>query len=126
MRPVFLRLGAVVMVFINLNLPAFAADGFRANTKDILTVMTRGMVNVATSPLEAPRAFKVERKEHKWLWPVTFVPRYFTSTVYRFVSGAMDFALHPFIVPFTEETPRPWTEPMGLPDYVWQKGDSEF
>ena len=101
-------------------------DGFKSNMKDIGIVTGRGLVNVATFWLELPRAFKVERREHPKVWPVGLIPRYFTFMVYRGFSGGMDFIFHPFVVPFSEGTPRPWTEPMGLPDYVWQKGDVDL
>src|SRR3989338_6869751 len=74
------------------------SEGFKATVKDEVIVIGRGIINVATCLLELPRAYRVEKRNHSRLWPVGLVPRYFTYTVFRFVSGAMDAFFHPWII----------------------------
>lgn len=123
----WIRFLVLAILLQAMALPAARAEeGVKAAFKEIGLLTGRGLVNMATALLEFPRAFRVEKKEHPHMWPIGFLPRYTTFAIYRFVSGTMDLIFHPWIIPFSDETPRPWTEPMGLPDYIWQKGEVDL
>ena len=83
-------------------------------------VMSRGLVNILTFPLEFIRTPKIEKQFHPKAWPLTFFPRSFMNAVTRLTSGAHDLVLFPFYVSFTNDL-TPWTEGFDLPVYVWQK-----
>ena len=85
----------------------------------------RGFLNLLSIPAELVRTPVVEARAHKWVWPVTSVPRFFSNLVSRIVSGAYDIVFSPFIQPFTNEI-TPLTDPMGLPDYGWQFHEGDF
>ncbi|PIW61648.1 MAG: hypothetical protein COW13_03125 [Candidatus Omnitrophica bacterium CG12_big_fil_rev_8_21_14_0_65_50_5] len=91
----------------------------------LLTVEARGLLGAVAAPLELVRTPVAERINHKWLWPVTFLPRFVNNIVTRVVSSIYDIAAYPFILPFSNDI-TPLTDPMGLPDYAWQLGDSAF
>lgn len=83
-------------------------------------VVQRGLLNLVGSPVEIYSTAVRERKNHHWIWPVSFVPRTITNVVVRAASVVNDVLISPFFVaPFTTDI-RPITEPMGLPDYPWQ------
>ncbi|MBN1688978.1 MAG: hypothetical protein JW893_07745 [Candidatus Omnitrophica bacterium] len=83
------------------------------------TVMKRGLVNALTLPAEIPMTFKRESGDHSRLWPVTGIPRFVYNLSVRSASAANDITLFPWVSLVTDDV-RPWTEPMGLPEYPWQ------
>jgi len=85
-------------------------------------VVIRGLVNLVTSPLEFLRTPVVEQREHKWLWPITFIPRAARNGIYRAASGLNDILFYPVVAPFMDENP-PLTEQVGISNYIWQGGD---
>lgn len=88
-------------------------------------VESRGFMNVLGMPVELYRTPAVEAKNHRWLWPVTFAPRLITNVVTRTVSAAYDIAFYPFGLPFSDDL-SPLTDYLGLPEYPWQMGDTDF
>ena len=87
--------------------------------------MFRGLLNVASLPLEIPYTGVREIKKHSKAWPVTYIPRLFSNMAYRFASGANDFFIYPWVAHW-EEDMRPLTERVGLSDYVWQQEADKF
>ncbi len=83
-------------------------------------VLGRGVLNILGAPFELIRTPAAELSTHKWLWPVTSIPRSITNVIARATSGVNDILIDPFVVPFTNDI-SPLTEPMGLPEYVWSR-----
>ena len=86
-------------------------------------IMGRGLVNVATSPLEIFRTPVVEFGQHRYLWPLTFGFRTLGNFTSRLTSGLYDFGVYPLATPFLDQTP-PLTSEMGIADYIWQTEDA--
>lgn len=108
--------------------PAFAYDTGRSDDsflKRWATVEARGVMNLISAPLEVVRTPVVESRTHKWIWPVSSVPRLFGNIFSRVVSSVYDIAFSPFVQPFTNDI-TPLTEPMGLPDYAWIFDEGDF
>lgn len=84
-----------------------------------LVVMMRGAANVLGAPAEIYSTGVREVRMHKWVWPVSYVPRLVTNLFIRAASGVNDFFLAPWVVPYTDDI-SPITEPMALPAYPWQ------
>ena len=93
--------------------------------KKILQTEARGLLNIAGLPAELIRTPVVEAKMHRWLWPVTFVPRFINNLLVRSISAVYDIAFYPFILPFNGDT-TPLTDPMGLSEYPWQIKEYDF
>lgn len=83
-------------------------------------VMARGLVNLATLPLEIPRTVRQEIEWHKYLWLISVWPRAIFNTWNRGFSAVTDLAFMPWIMPFTNDL-SPLTEHIDLPEYPWQK-----
>ena len=83
-------------------------------------VLGRGVLNILGSPFELIRTPATEPSTHKWLWPVTSIPRSVTNFIVRATSGVNDILVYPFVAPFTNDI-SPLTEPMDLPEYVWSR-----
>lgn len=112
----------ITILVTMLAAPAYAYDTGRSDDsflKRWLSVEARGFVNIVSTPFELIRTPVVESRTHKWIWPVSFVPRLISNIFVRAVSGVYDIAFSPFVQPFTNDT-TPMTEPLGLPDYAWQ------
>ncbi len=121
MKKIFLILFILSIFFQN---PANAAfeDGRTQQNGFVreCIVLGRGVTNLVTSPLELLATPLREPGIHRWLWPMTSVPRGITNVIVRLSSGVNDLLVHPFVVPFTNDI-SPITEPYDLPEYVWQK-----
>ena len=82
-------------------------------------VIGRGVMNIVGLPMEIPLTIAREADMHRWVWPVTFVPRLVTNIVIRITSAVNDILIFPWVTPFTNDL-SPWTRPMGLSEYPWQ------
>ena len=113
----------LVVLSLFLCVPAQAAvDGHTSAgpwTREAM-VISRGLINLATLPLEIPRSFNQEKEWHTKLWPVTGLPRAFDNIFMRWASSLHDILIFPWVVPYTDDL-SPLTEPMGLPEYPWEK-----
>ena len=109
--------------------PAYGYDTGRRSDRNVFQRIAvaegRGILNVVGMPLELVRTPIAEAKRHKWIWPVSFVPRLITNIIGRSTSAVYDIAFSPIIYPFSNDT-TPLTDPMGLPDYPWQIGENYF
>lgn len=85
----------------------------------VFEVETRGILNVIGLPAEVGTTGAREVEMHSRLWPVTYLPRFFTNVMIRSASALHDIVIMPFTAPFTRDI-KPWTRPLGLPDYPWQ------
>lgn len=83
-------------------------------------VLGRGLLNLIGTPFELIRTPIAEVDNHKWLWPITFIPRAINNVVIRATSAVNDLVVYPWMVPFTDDL-SPITEPFGLPQYVWSQ-----
>ena len=82
-------------------------------------VMMRGAANAAGLPFEIPGTIVREYRMHSRLWPVTWMPRFFTNVCIRVSSITNDIVFFPFVAPFTNDL-SPFTEAYDLPEYPWQ------
>ena len=83
-------------------------------------VIGRGLGNLAGIAVEPFATLGREFEMHHWEWPVTYPLRLINNILVRASSAVVDIAINPWIVPFTDDI-SPLTEPMGLPNYPWQK-----
>lgn len=93
--------------------------------KRVLTAEGRGLLNLVGLPLEVIRTPIAEARRHKRIWPITFLPRMITNIFARATSSVQDIVIAPFVLPFSNDM-TPLTEPMGLPDYPWQIGETDL
>ncbi len=83
-------------------------------------VFGRGVLNALASPMELVRTFKIEKRDHTRLWPITMIPKSFYNFFMRISSAGYDIAIYPFfVVPFTDDI-RPMSRYFEMPDYPWQ------
>jgi hypothetical protein len=119
-----MRKAALCLILIlTLTSSAYALEDGRT-THGVLAregiVMGRGVLNLLGFPFELIRTPIAETQVHKWVWPVTFIPRAITNVIARASSATHDLLVYPWLVPFTDDL-SPITEPLGLPTYVWGK-----
>lgn len=119
-----MKKAALCLVFmLTLSASAYALEDGRT-THGVLAregiVLGRGVLNLFGFPFELIRTPIAEPSTHKWVWPVTSIPRSITNALARASSAVNDIIVYPFVVPFTDDL-SPITEPMGLPKYVWSK-----
>ena len=119
-----MRKAILCLVFLlSLSATAHALEDGRT-THGVLAregiVLGRGLLNLLGFPFELIRTPIAEPSTHKWIWPVTSIPRSLTNVLARASSAAHDIIVYPWVVPFTDDL-SPITEPMGLPKYVWSK-----
>jgi hypothetical protein len=83
-------------------------------------VMSRGLLNAFTIPMEIPSTFIREHRMHPKAWPLTFIPKFlFNFGIVRTPSAINDIGFYPWYVAFTDDL-SPWTEAFDLPPYPWQ------
>jgi len=123
MKKIIALISLVGLLVLPVN--GYAYDNDQNAFKRILISESRGLLNLATAPLELIYTPIRELKKHPKAWFVTFIPRAAGNLIYRAVSGVNDAFFYPFYGAFAKDN-RPWTEPMGLSDYVFQKPADKF
>lgn len=117
------KFAAVFILLLTMTGSAHAYDTGHTDKgyfQRVLMAEKRGILNAVGLPLELVRTPIAESGEHKWLWPVTFFPRFLTNVFGRTVSAVNDILIAPlFYYPFSDDM-TPFTEPLGLPEYPWQ------
>ena len=113
----------LLLLIVMMAQPAWAlsADG-RTTMNPVARigyVLLRAVGNVAGIPFEISGSMRREYGMHKWLWPVTWMPRFFGNIAIRGASIANDVLVYPFTAPFTNDL-SPFTEAYDLPEYPWQ------
>ena len=106
----------------------FSLDAPAAEDKELehgplarpFVVIGRGFGNFAGLPFEILGTAVREHDIHPKLWPVTYLPRLATNVLIRVASVVNDIFFLPWIASRADDL-SPWTEPMGLPDYPWQR-----
>ena len=98
-----------------------SADGrtTRGPLARVAYVEWRGWANALGAFFEVPRTAILETDIHRKAWPVTMLPRMVVNILCRLGSGITDIAVHPFVVPFTDDI-SPLTESFGLSEYPWK------
>ena len=113
----------MALFFLFAVIHGFDAPSALANQMlQIPKIVGRGVLNVASSPLEVLRTPIVESGQHRYLWPLTGLPRIFRNVAYRLTSGLYDIGFYPLATPFLDEAP-PFTEKMGISNYIWNNED---
>lgn len=104
---------------------AMAVEGTDHALKKIAYVESRGIMNAAAIPLEIPLTAVRERREHRFTWPFTYIPKLFTNIAMRLTSATYDVFVYPWISPVSEDI-TPLTEQMGYQNYSFQGDEQEF
>ena len=115
--------GLFILIFLHSTVASASIDGRVKNTtpqKRFRIVLSRGVVNTVTLPLEFKRTAVHEKEIPPKAWGFTVAPRMLTNFFLRFSSAVNDIFLFPWHTPFTDDL-SPWTEAFGLPDYPWQE-----
>lgn len=125
MRRVLISL-TVIMSF--LAGPLFAYDTHRTDEgafRRILSAETRGFLNLISTPLEVVRTPYAEARRHKWIWPLTMIPRTISNILIRTASSVQDIVISPISLSFSNDM-TPLTYPLGLPDYAWDFRETDL
>ncbi len=83
-------------------------------------VLGRGLLNIPGTVAEVFATPMREPAMHPKAWPITGLIRIPTNVIIRAVSAVNDLLVYPWMVPFTDDL-SPFTEPMGLPEYGWNR-----
>jgi hypothetical protein len=83
-------------------------------------VFFRGVVNIATLPLEVPRTVIEERKRNPENWEWSLMPRTLENVVGRGLSAVNDSVFLAFMKS-PDASSEPWTRQWELPDYPWKE-----
>lgn len=81
-------------------------------------VLGRGVLNLATAPLEIVFVIPREHQIHPKAWPISFIPRAITNMGYRATSSVHDVFYYPLAIPFGKDI-TPLTAKFDLPVFVF-------
>ena len=115
--------GLFIFIFLYSSTASASLDGRVKNTTAkgrFGIVLSRGVLNMVSLPLEFIRTAVSEKETHPKAWGFTVGPRMLTNFFLRFASAVNDTFVFPWYTPWTDDL-SPWTEAFGLPDYPWQE-----
>ena len=112
--------------------PLFAAQNMQVHSSETvqadegssrigrgLRVLTRGIMNLVTLPVEIPRTILEERRKRPKGWMLIVLPRTIENVMARGVSAVHDSLVYPLYVSDNNDN-KPWSRGFDLPDYPWQ------
>ena len=111
--------------------PVFAGSVYEDGRSDkgifgrIVEVEKRGILNFVGTAAELIYTPMAEPAKHRYVWPITMIPRTLSNILMRFTSAVADIACLPWILPFTDDI-SPLTEAMGMAEYPWKPLEEDF